>query len=37
MWKLEKFGGVFWMEQNVQEKIMDYDPMMKHSIKVMRM
>jgi len=34
MWTLEKFGKVFRMAQNLKEKIMDYDPMMKHSIKV---
>ena len=33
MWTLEKFGEVFWMAQNLKEKIMDYDPMMKRSIK----
>jgi hypothetical protein len=37
MWTLEKFGGVFRMEQNLQEKIMDYDPMKKHSIKFTHM
>ena len=34
MWTLEKFGEVFQMAQNLKEKIMDYDPMMKRSIKV---
>jgi len=34
MWTLEKFGEVFRMEQNLKEKIMDYDPMMKRSIKL---
>ena len=37
MWTLEKFGEVFRMEQNLKEKIMDYDPMMKRSIRVTRM
>jgi hypothetical protein len=26
MWKMEIFGEVFWMEKNIKEKIMDYDP-----------
>ena len=34
MWTMEKFGEVFWMAQNLKEKIMDYDPVMKYSIKV---
>jgi len=29
MWTLEKFDEVFRMEQNLKEKIMDYDPMIK--------
>jgi len=37
MWTLEKFGEGFRMEQNLKEKIMYYDPMMKRSIKVTRM
>jgi len=34
MWTLEKIGEVFRMAQNLKEKIMDYDPLTKHSIKV---
>ena len=34
MWTLKKFGEVFRMAQILKEKIMDYDPMMKCSIKV---
>ena len=37
MWTLEKFGEVFQMVQNVKEKIMDYEPMMKLSVKFTRM
>jgi len=37
VWTLEKFGEMFWMAQNVKEIIIDYDPMMKPSIKVTRM
>ena len=37
MWKLEKFGEVFQMAQNLKEKIMDYDPMMQRNIKVTHM
>jgi hypothetical protein len=37
MWTMEIFGKVFWMEQNLKEKIMDYDPTKKHSIYVTRM
>ena len=33
MWTLEKFGKVFQMKQNLKEKIMDYDRMIKRSIK----
>ena len=36
MWRLKKFGEVFRMAQNLKEKIMDYDPIMKRSIKVTR-
>jgi len=34
MWTLKKFGEVFRMAQILKEKIMDYDPMIKCSIKV---
>ena len=37
MWTMEKFGEVFRMEQNLKEKIMDYNPIMEHSTKVTRM
>jgi hypothetical protein len=37
MWTLGKFGKVFRLEQNFEEKIMDYDPMMKRSIRITRM
>jgi hypothetical protein len=37
MWTLKKFGEGFRKEQNLKQKIMDYDPMMKGSIKVTRM
>jgi len=37
MWTLEKFGEVFQMVQNVKEKIMDYEPMTKLSVKFTRM
>ena len=37
MWTLEKFGKVFQMAQNLKGKIMDYDALMKHKIKVTRM
>ena len=36
LWTLKKFGEVFRMAQNLKEKIMDYDPMIKHSITVTR-
>jgi hypothetical protein len=32
-WTLEKFGKVLRMAQNLNERIMDYDLMMKHSMK----
>ena len=34
MWTMEKFGEFFSTEQNLKEKIMDYDTVMKRSIKV---
>jgi hypothetical protein len=34
---MEIFGEVFWMEQNLKEKIMDYEPTKKRSIYVTRM
>ena len=34
IWTMEKFGEVFWMEQNLKEKIMDYNRMMEHSTEV---
>ena len=34
MWTLGKNCEVFRMAQNLKEKIMDYDPLMKRSIKV---
>ena len=37
MWTLKKLGEVFQMAQNFKEKLMDYDPMMKHGIKFTRM
>jgi hypothetical protein len=37
VWTLGKIGEVFWMAQNLKEKLMDYDPVMKPSIKVTRM
>ena len=37
MWTMEKFGEVFRMEQNLKEKIMDYNPIMERSTKVTRM
>ena len=37
MWTLKTFGEVFQMAQNLKEKIMDYDPIMKRSIKFTRM
>ena len=37
MWTIEKFGEVFWIEQNLKEKIMDYNPMTERSTKVTRM
>jgi hypothetical protein len=36
MWTLEKFGEMFRIAQTLKEKIMDYDPVMEHSIKVTR-
>ena len=36
MWRVKKFGKMFWMAQNLKEIIMDYDPMMKRTIKVTR-
>jgi len=33
VWTLEKFGEVFRMAQNLNERIMDHDLMMKHSMK----
>ena len=37
MWTLEKFGKVFQMEQNLKEKIKDYDRTIKRSIKFTHM
>ena len=34
---MEKFGEVFWMEQNLKNKIMDYNRMTERSTKVTRM
>jgi hypothetical protein len=34
MWTQEKYGEVFRIEQNLKEKIMDYDHMMKRSIRI---
>ena len=34
MWTMEKIGEVFWMEQNLKEKIMDYNPMMNVALKL---
>ena len=34
IWTMEKFGEVFWMEQNLKEKIMDYNPMMNVALKL---
>jgi hypothetical protein len=37
MCTLEKFCEVFRLEQNLEKKIIDYDPIMKCSIRVTRM